>query len=97
MTQTPPLRPRPKLHGWLAARGLGGTDLAQRWGITPQGASRFLLPFGNVRRIVPDENRIADVLEWTSGEVGAADWYPAELTRMPMPASVGNLNAEAAQ
>lgn len=89
MDDTPPLQPRPKLHGWLAARGMGGIDLSRRWQITPQGASRYLLAFGNPRRIVPTEDQIADILAWTQGEVGAADWYPPELSRAPMPASIG--------
>lgn len=96
MNDTPPLQPRPKLHGWLAARGMGGTDLARRWGITPQGASRYLLPFGNLRRIVPTEEQIGDILAWTQGEVGAADWYRPELSRNPLPASIGVVPSKAA-
>lgn len=96
MDDTPPLQPRPKLHGWLAARGMRQTDLAARWNITPQGVSRYLLPFGNPRRIVPTEAQIADVLRWTQGEVGAADWYPPELSRNPMPASIGSAPKAAA-
>lgn len=91
MEDTPPLQPRPKLHGWLAARGHGPTYLARRWKITPQGASRYLLPFDNARRIVPNEAQIADVLDLTQGEIGAADWYRPELSRNPMPASIGDL------
>lgn len=91
MEDAQPLKPRPKLHGWLTARGMGGTDLAKRWGITPQGASRYLLPFGNARRITPTEEQIADVLTWTAGEVAVADWYPTSLSRSPLPASIGEL------
>lgn len=91
MTEQPLLRPRPKMDRWLRDRGLGTRHLGERWGITPQGASRYLLPFGDERRIVPGEDKIADVLEWTCGEVGAADWYPPELAGGPLPASVGNL------
>lgn len=90
MADTPPLQPRPKMHGWLAARGLGATFLGERWGITPQGASRYLLPFDNARRIVPVEHLIADALALTAGEVGSQDWYPPELSaRVPLPASIG--------
>lgn len=91
MNPTPPPQPRPKLHGWLVARRMGATDLARRWGITPQGASRYLLPFGDPRRIIPGEDKIADVLELTQGEVGAGDWYPPELTAAPLPVSVGEI------
>jgi len=95
MADTPPLQPRPKMHGWLTARGMGVNDLASRWRITPQGASRYLLPFSNPRRIIPDEDRMADALEWTKGEIGAADWYPGELTANPLPASIGVIPAMA--
>lgn len=94
MDDLQPLQPRPKLHGWLTARGMGGTDLAKRWGMTPQGASRYLLPFGNQRRITPTEDQIADVLAWTAGEVAVSDWYPARLSRNPLPASVGHIPHE---
>lgn len=89
MTDQPNLRPRPKMDRWLRDRGLGASDLGARWGITPQGASRYLLAFENERRIIPNEKQIADLLLWTCGEVGAADWYPAELAGGPLPASVG--------
>lgn len=96
MDDTPTLQPRPKLHGWLSARGMGGSDLARRWGITPQGASRYLLPFGNERRITPTEAQIADVLSWTSGEVAVSDWYPQHLSRTPLPVSTGVLPVDEA-
>lgn len=80
------------MHGWLAARGLGPTFLGDRWGITPQGASRYLLPFDNPRRIVPAEHLIADALALTDGEVGSQDWYPPELSaRLPLVASIGEV------
>lgn len=85
MDTAPPLKPRPKLYAWLRDRGLGIGDLGRRWNITPQGASRYLLPFSNASRAIPDEGRIADVLAWTAGEVGVADWYPAALSAAPAP------------
>jgi hypothetical protein len=91
MSDIPPLKPRPKLHSWLHARGLGPTWLAERWKISPQAASRYLLPFAHDRRVIPSEVQMGDVLDFTDGEVGAADWYPAALTRNPMPASIGAL------
>ena len=93
MTEQPTFKPRPKMDRWLRDRGMGTRHLGERWGITPQGASRYLLAFGDRRRIVPDEDKIADALEWTRGEVVAADWYPAELSGAPLPASVGSLAA----
>lgn len=96
MTDPLSLKPRPKMDRWLRDRGLGASALGARWGITPQGASRYLLPFGNERRITPNEKQIADVLAWTAGEVGAADWYPAELAGGPLPASIGQLPQGAA-
>lgn len=94
MTDQPLLRPRPKMDRWLRDHGLGTRHLSERWGISPQGASRYLLPFGDKRRIVPAEDKIADALEWTRGEVTAADWYPAQLSGAPVPASVGMLGAD---
>lgn len=96
MDDLPPLQKRPGLHGWLTARRMGVTDLAKRWGMSPQAASRYLLPFGHSRRVIPDEARIADVLEWTRGEIGARDWYPAELSAGPLPASIGRIPAAGA-
>lgn len=90
MNQTPPVQFRPKLHGWLVARRMGASDLARRWAMTPQAARKYLLPFGDGARIIPNEGKIADVLQWTAGEVGAADWYPPELSRNPLPASIGD-------
>jgi len=89
MTDPLPLKPRPKMDRWLRDRGLGASALGERWKITPQGASRYLLPFGHERRITPSEKQIADALAWTGGEVVAADWYPAELSGAPLPASIG--------
>lgn len=91
MTDQPTLKPRPKMDRWLRDRGLGATALGQRWGISPQGASRYLLPFGHKRRIVPTEDQIADAVSWSRGEVVAADWYPPELSGAPLPASIGVL------
>ena len=91
MTDQLPLRPRPKMHRWLTDRGLGATALGQRWGITPQGASRYLLPFDDGRRIIPGPDKIEDALRWTQGEVGAADWYPSHLSGGPLPASIGSV------
>lgn len=73
------LKLRPDLDRWLRDRGLGVSALAERWRITPQGASRYLLPFEHPRRIVPTEAQMADVLDWTGGEVTAAHWYPPHL------------------
>lgn len=91
MTDRLTLQPRPKMDRWLRDRGLGATALGERWGITPQGASRYLLPFGHPQRIIPNEGRIADAVDWTRGEVVAADWYAAELSGAPLPASIGDL------
>ncbi len=91
MTDQPTLKPRPKMDRWLRDRGLGAKALGQRWGISPQGASRYLLPFGNPRRIQPTEAQIADAFTWTRGDVVAADWFPAELSGAPLPASIGQL------
>lgn len=92
MTDTPTLKLRPKLDRWLRDRGLGAPDLARRWGMTPQGASRYLLPFGDPRRVIPGEDRIADVFAWTGGEVVAADWYDPALSGAPRYASVGDIS-----
>lgn len=91
MTLAPPLKTRPKMDRWLRDRGLGATDLGKRWGLTPQGASRYLLPFGDPRRIVPNEDRLADALAWTAGEVVVADWYDPVLSGAPLPASIGDI------
>lgn len=91
MTETPTLQPRPKMDRWLRDRGLGATDLGKRWGLTPQGASRYLLPFGHPQRIIPNEERLADALAWTRGEVVVADWYDPQLSGAPRPATVGDL------
>lgn len=80
MSPAPPLKPRPRLYAWLRDRGLGVADLGRRWQITPQGASRYLLPFSNPKRAIPDEERMADALAWTDGEIGVSGWYPAELS-----------------
>lgn len=93
MTETPTLQPRPKMDRWLRDRGLGATDLGKRWGLTPQGASRYLLPFGHPQRIIPNEERLADAVTWTRGEVVVADWYDPELSGAPRAASVGDLIA----
>lgn len=89
MTDHPPLKLRPKLHRWLADRGLGARALGERWGITPQGASRYLLPFDHPKRIIPNETLIGDALIWTLGEVGAGDWYPSNLAGGPLTGSTG--------
>lgn len=92
MTVSPPLQLRPKLDRWLRDRGLGPAALGERWGITPQGASRYLLPFTHPQRIIPNEARMADALAWTRGEVVAADWYSPELSGVPLPASIGDIS-----
>ena len=91
MTDQLTLQPRPKMDRWLRDRGQGATALGERWGITPQGASRYLLPFGHPQRITPSEERIADAFSWTRGEVVAADWYPAALSGALLPASIGDI------
>lgn len=91
MTETPALKLRPKLDRWLRDRGLGATDLGNRWGITPQGASRYLLPFGDPKRVIPNEERMADAFSWTRGEVVAADWHDPALSGAPLPASIGDV------
>ena len=91
MTTTPPLKLRPKLHRWLSDRGLGARALGERWGITPQGASRYLLPFANPKRVIPSEAQIGDILDWTGCEVVAADWYPPQLSGAPLAASIGQI------
>jgi hypothetical protein len=90
-----PLKTRPKMDRWLRDRGLGAMALGERWGISRQAASRYLLPFGHPKRIIPKEDQIADAISWTRGEVVAADWYPPELSGRPLPASIGDLEPEA--
>lgn len=79
MTCNGPHKARPKLDRWLRDRGLSAKELGERWGISRQAASRYLLPFTHESRIIPRESQIADVLGWTSGAVTAADWYPPHL------------------
>ena len=73
------LKLRPKMDRWLRDRGLGPSFLGARWKITPQGASRYLLPFDNPRRIVPNQAQMEDAAELTEGDVLAADWFPPHL------------------
>ena len=80
MTTSPPLKLRPKMDRWLRDRGWGAAALGTRWSITPQGASKYLLPFSDPRRVVPSEERMADALEWTGGEITAADWFHPDLS-----------------
>lgn len=76
---------------------MGAVDLARRWQITPQAASRYLLPFEHRKRSKPNEERMADVLAWTGGEVTAADWFSPQLSGVPLPASIGHLAREDSQ
>ncbi|WP_287011307.1 hypothetical protein [Brevundimonas sp.] len=83
MTVISPIRLRPGLDRWLRDRGLGAVDLGKRWGITTQGASRYLLPFDHARRVIPTPTQMADIVSWTAGEITAADFYPPHLNGRP--------------
>lgn len=89
MTLSPP-QPlaKPKLAQWMFDRNIRPKQAATRLGVSDKQVRRYLLPFGDPNRQIPSEGIIAEVVDWTDGEIGAADFYPPELSGRPGRADV---------
>jgi predicted transcriptional regulator len=60
-------------------RGLKLHHAAHALELSVMAVSRYVKPFGDADRRIPDEKTIAKIVDWTRGEVTAADFYPPEL------------------
>lgn len=78
--QTPP-EPveRPKLARYLWERRLSAAVVAPIFGCSPETVRRYCLEFGHADRMVPGQTILKRIVQYTEGEVSAADFYPAHL------------------
>ncbi|VTO10653.1 Uncharacterised protein [Brevundimonas vancanneytii] len=82
MGHTPDPILKPKLAGWMFARSISVASAATALGCSRQTVRNISRPFGDAGRTVPHEALLARIVEWTNGEVTAADFYPPHLNRL---------------
>lgn len=70
---------RPLLHYWLVDRDITGTALAEFCGVTSVEVSQWRQPWDSPRRRKPTDAKLAKIIEFTRGQISAADFYPPHL------------------
>ena len=70
---------KPKLAGWMFDRNISQRTAAQALACSKQTISNITQPFSSDTRTVPHEDLLARIVEWTKGDVTAADFYPPHL------------------
>lgn len=76
----PPPVPRPALAFWLWDRDILLRQAAEELECSYEQVRIICLPFGDKGRRVPSEALLERIVEWTDGQVTAADFYPPRLT-----------------
>lgn len=71
---------RPRLARFIWERGLTLKEAARPLGCSYEQLRLICLPFGHVDRRVPRDALLARIVNWTGGEITAADFYPPHLT-----------------
>lgn len=85
----PATRPRPKLARWLLERRISSTAAGTRIGVSREMVRRYCLPFDDPAQAVPGPGPLARIVEWTAGEITAADFYPPHLNGAAEPLAEG--------
>jgi hypothetical protein len=70
---------RPAFARWVWERDLTLKEVGEALGCSYEQVRLICLPFSDPKRRVPDEPLIRRIHEYTGGEIGVAQWYPAEL------------------
>lgn len=76
---------KPKLAAWMFERNIAQRAAAAVLRCSKQTISNITQPFGSPARTVPHEDLLGRIVEWTGGEVTAADFYPPHLNGLPTP------------
>ena len=79
MFQLPPPVRRPKLAELLFARDVDYRQAAAALGSSRETIRLICMPFGDVRRRVPNARLMSRIVTWTAGEVRPADFYEVDL------------------
>lgn len=76
-TRTPPFRivPRPRFAHWMFLRNLKPADVSGHLEVHEMTVGRYLLPFGDKRRRIPDRNVMPRIVRLTAGECPADSFY----------------------
>ena len=77
---TPKPLERPALAHWLWVRGILLREAGVVLECSYEQVRVICLPFGDENRRVPGEALLERIVEWTGGEITAADFYPPRLT-----------------
>jgi hypothetical protein len=79
MRAPPPVLAKPKLAEWMFARGIKPAAAAAALGCSKQTILNICQPFGTQSRTVPHEALLERIVDYTAGEITAADFYPPHL------------------
>lgn len=77
--ELPPIKPRPKFAQWLWERDIILREAAGQLECSYEQVRVICLPFEDPSRRVPSEALIERIVEYTGGQITAADFYPARL------------------
>lgn len=78
---TPPIKPRPRFALWLWQRDILLRKAGEALECSYEQVRVICLPFDDPNRRVPSEALIERIVEYTGGEITAADFYPPHLVR----------------
>lgn len=79
MTLTAPdIVRKPKLALFIFERDLTLHAVGEAIGCSHEHVRRLCLPFGDPRRRVPDDALMKEIVRWTNGQIGPADFYDLE-------------------
>lgn len=70
---------KPKLAGWMFDRSISAQAAAGVLGCSKQTVLNINKAFTDATRSVPRDDLMARIVDWTEGEVTAADFYPPHL------------------
>lgn len=77
-TAPPPIN-RPKLARYIWERSLKLATVGDELDCSYEQVRLICLPFDDPKRRVPTSELLSRIVEWTEGQVTAADFYPAHL------------------
>jgi hypothetical protein len=86
VAKAPDPQERPRLAHFLWERGMSFRDAALA--LKPLTRSHeylrlICLPFGHPKRLQPDAETLARIIEWTGGVIGEADFAPPQVALTP--------------
>lgn len=79
--EIPQVKPRPKFALWLWERDIILREAAGELECSYEQVRVICLPFEDQNRRVPGEALIERIVEYTGGQITAADFYPPHLVR----------------